>query len=66
MEWYKLSTNSTGATKKKYKTSEAVFSDTVKAPQVFDRPSELRGIIYEYPLHSLVYVPSEGLTKGKI
>lgn len=65
MEWYKLSTNSTGATKKKYKTSKAVFSDTVKAPQVLNRPSELRGILYEYPIHSLVYVPSDGLTKVK-
>jgi len=65
MEWYKLSTNSTGATKKKYKTSEAVFSDTVKAPEVLQRPSDLRGILYEYPIHSLAYVPSEGLTKIK-
>lgn len=62
MEWYKLSTNSAGATKKKHRTSEAVFSDTVEAPQVLSRPSELRGILYEYPLHSLAYVPSEGLT----
>ena len=65
MEWYKLSTNSTGATKKKYKTSKAVFSDTVKAPQVLNRPSEIRGILYEYPIHSLAYVPSDGLTKVK-
>ncbi|MDD3069281.1 MAG: right-handed parallel beta-helix repeat-containing protein [Bacilli bacterium] len=65
MEWYKLSTDSTGTTKKKYKTSKAVFSDTVKAPEVLQRPSEIKGILYEYPIHSLAYVPSEGLTKVK-
>jgi len=65
MEWYKLSTDSTGTTKKKYRTSEAIFSDTVEAPQVLNRPFELRGILYEYPIHSLAYVPSDGLTKVK-
>lgn len=63
MDWYKLSTDSTGASKKKHKTSEAVFSDTVEAPQVLDRPSELKGTLYEYPIHSLAYVPSNGLTQ---
>ncbi len=63
MDWYKLSTDSTGASKKKHKTSEAVFSDTVEAPQMLDRPSELRGVLYEYPTHSMAYVPSDGLTQ---
>lgn len=63
MEWYKLSTDSTGASKKKHKTSEAVFSDTVEAPHVLNRPSELKGTLYEYPIHSLAYVPSDGLTQ---
>lgn len=63
MDWYKLSTDSTGASKKKHKTSEAVFSDTVEAPQVLNGPSELKGTLYEYPIHSLAYVPSDGLTQ---
>lgn len=63
MEWYKLSTDSTGTTKKKYRTSEAIFSDTVEAPQVLNRPFELRGILYEYPIHSLAYVPPDGLSQ---
>lgn len=63
MEWYKFSTDSTGTTKKKYRTSEAIFSDTVEAPQVLNRPFELRGILYEYPIHSLAYVPPDGLSQ---
>lgn len=63
MEWYKLSTDSTGTTKKKYRTSEAIFSDTVEAPQVLNRPSEIKGILYEYPIHSLAYVPPDGLSQ---
>ena len=63
MKWFKLSTDSTGTTKKKYKASAAIFTDTVKAPNVLQRPSELRGILYEYPTHSVAYVPSDGLTQ---
>lgn len=63
MGWYKLSNDSTGAKKTKHKISEAVFSDAVKAPLVLNRPSELKGILYEYPTHSMAYVPSDGLTQ---
>lgn len=63
MKWFKISSDSTGTTKKKYKTSEAVFSDTVKAPEVLQRPSELRGVLYEYPTYSIAYVPCTGLTQ---
>jgi len=63
MKWFKLSTDSTGSTKKKYKTSKAVFSDTVSAPQILDRPSELTGILYDYPTYAVAYVPPEGLTR---
>lgn len=63
MKWFKLSTDSTGSTKKKYKTSKAVFSDTVKAPQILDRPSEQKGILYDYPTYAVAYVSPDGLTR---
>lgn len=63
MKWYKLSNDSTGTIKKKQKTSEAVFSDTTKAPQILARPTELKGILYEYPTYSLASVPTNGLSE---
>lgn len=63
MKWYKLSNDSTGTIKKKQKTSEAVFIDTVKAPQILTRSTELKGILYEYPTYSLASVPTNGLSE---
>ncbi len=63
MKWYKLSNDSTGTIKNKQKTSEAVFSDTAKAPQILTRPTELKGILYEYPTYSLASVPTNGLSE---
>jgi len=65
MDWYKLSTDSAGATKKKHKTATATFSDTVKAPMVLNRPHELTGTLYEYPTYTVASVPSKGLTQIK-
>ena len=64
MKWYKSNKNiKTGKYTKSSKTTTAIFTDSVTSPEVLQRPSELRGILYEYPTHSVAYVPSYGLTQ---
>ncbi|MFA6876061.1 MAG: hypothetical protein WCQ87_05460, partial [Parabacteroides sp.] len=63
MDWYTLSTDSTGETKKKHKTSTATFTDTITAPEVFNRPHEIKGFLYEYPTYTVASIPHNGLTQ---
>jgi hypothetical protein len=64
MKYFKLShNNTTGTTKKKYHTAHATFNDSRKSPDILQRPKNLTGIIYAYPTHMFVYVPSDNLTK---
>lgn len=66
MTYYKTSTNyKTGEISKHKHTTKAVFNDSMPAPMILKRPKELRGSITEYPTHTLVFVPSQGLTKLK-
>jgi len=66
MTYYKTSTNyKTGEINKHKHTTKAVFNDSMPAPMILERPKELRGSITEYPTHTLVFVPSQGLTKLK-
>lgn len=63
-DWYTIKENKiTGERKKsKTKTSTAVFRDSCPAPEILPRPTQAKGILYEYPINSLAYVPSNGLT----
>ena len=64
MQCFTLSHNSkTGKTKRSYSNAYATFTDSCPAPDVLIRPTELRGVIIEYPLYTLAYVPDTGLTK---
>jgi hypothetical protein len=64
VKWYNLKTNSEGKNIKKYKTSEYNFSDTYyPAPNIFEQPDNINGIIYQYPTYFTLSVPSNGLTK---
>ena len=62
--WYTVKKNPvTGEKKKsKIKTSTSIFKDSCPVPLVMERPTVIKGILYEYPIHSLAYVPSNGLT----
>lgn len=62
--WYTVKKDQiTGKNKKsKIKTSTSIFKDSCPAPSILGRPTEAKGILYEYPIHSLAYVPPEGLT----
>ena len=62
--WYTVKTDPiTGKSKKsKIKTSKAVFRDSCAAPEILQRPTQAKGILYEYPINSLAYVPYNGLT----
>ena len=62
--WYTVKNDPvTGKSKKsKIKTSTAVFQDSCPAPEILERPTEAKGILYEYPIYSLAHVPSVGLT----
>ncbi len=64
VEWYNLKVNSKGEkVKGKLKTSEYKFTDTYsQAPKLFESPSNITGIIYQYPTSFTLYVPSKGLT----
>jgi hypothetical protein len=64
VKWYNIKTNSEGKHIKKYKTSEYNFSDAYyPAPKLFEQPSNITGIIYQYPTYFTLSVPSGGLTK---
>jgi len=64
VEWYNLKVNSKGERVKGIiKTSEYTFNDTYSnAPKLFEQPSNITGIIYQYPTYFTLYVPSKGLT----
>jgi len=67
MEYYTVSTNSkTKSITRNYYTTTATFTDSCPAPKVLQRPAETQGHITFYnnsiTPHTLVFVPSQGLT----
>ena len=65
-KWYNLKLNAEGNKVKKYKTSTYTFTDTYSpAPMVLEQPTNITGIIYQYPTYFTFSVPSNGLTKVK-